>query len=132
MRLTDQPHEDKQSDMTHDHDKASQASPDQYVRLVGSSISTGEVAKLPISQPLQMGQRAVALAELGNDQPMQVTIISHIADDEQPGLSRAAGYTPDGDYVEIIIDTKNATVVTNINHDAVGDYGDDSLIPPED
>ena len=129
MRLTDEPHEDKQSAMTHDYDKASL---EQYVRLAGSSISTGEVVEFPIPRSLEMGQRAVALAELGNDQTMQVTIISHIADDEQPGLSRAAGYTPDGDFVEITIDTKNATVVTNINHDAVGDYGDDSLIPPED
>ncbi len=126
MRLTDEPHEDKQSAMTHDHGKAS---PEQYVRLAGRSISTGEVVKLPISRPLQMGQRAVALAELGNDQTMQVTITSHIADDEQPGLSRAAGYTLDGDFVEITIDNNNGTVVTNIKHDAIGD---DSLIPPED
>ncbi len=129
MRLTDEPHEDKQGAMTHDHDKAS---PEQYVRLAGRSISYGEVVKLPISRPLQMGQRAVALAELGNDHIIQVTITSHIADDEQPGLSRAAGYTLDGDFVEITIDTKNATVVTDIKHDSTGDFGDDSLIPPED
>ena len=55
-----------------------------------------------------------------------------IADDEQPGLSRAVGFTPDGDFVEITINNNNGTVVTDIKRDSTGDFGDDSLIPPED
>ncbi len=131
MRLTDEPHEDKQGAMTHDHNKTS---PEQYAQLAGHSILTGKVIELPtpLSLSPQMGQCAVALAELGNDHTMQVTITSHIADDEQPGLSRAAGYTPDGDFVEITIDNNSGTVVTDIKHDSTGDFGDDSLIPPED
>ena len=113
--------------MTRNHDKTI---PEQYTERIAYSIRTGEAVKLPRS--LQMGQCAVTLAELGNDHTMQVAITSHIADDEQPGLSRVVGYTLDGDFVEITIDNNNGTVVTGIKHDAVGDYGDDSLIPPED
>ena len=126
MRLTDEPHEDKQSAMTHDHNKTIS---EYYAQLVEHSIRTGKEVNLPISRSLEMGQRAMALAELDNDHITQATIMSYIADDEQPGLSRAAGYTPDGDFVEITIDNNNGTVATDIKHGAVGD---DSLIPPED
>lgn len=129
MRVTDETHEDKQSAMTHNHDKTI---PEHYAQLVERSIRTGEVVNLPTFRSLQMGQRAMALAELDNDHITQATITSYISDDEQPGLSRAAGYTLDGDFVEITIDNNNGTVVTDIKHDAVGNFGDDSLIPPED
>lgn len=129
MRLTDEPHEDKQGAMPHDHNKTS---PEQYAQLAGHSILTGKEVNLSIPRSLQMGQRAMVLAELDNDDKTKAIMTALIADDEQPGLSRAVGYTLDGDFVEITIDNNSGTVVMKIKHDSTGDFGDDSLIPPED
>ena len=86
MRLTDEPHEDKQGAMTHGYNKTI---PEQYAQLVEYSIRTGKEVNLSIPRSLQMG-------------------------------------------VEITINNNNGTVVTDIKHDSTGDFGDDSLIPPED
>lgn len=129
MRLTDELYEDKQSVMTHDHNKTI---PEHYAQLVEYSIRTGKEVNLSIPRSLQMGQRAMVLADLDNDDKTKAIMTALIADDEKPGLSRAVGYTPDGDFVEITIDNNSGTVVTDIKHDATGDFGDDSLIPPED
>lgn len=129
MRLTDEPHEDKQGAMTHGYNKTI---PEQYAQLVEYSIRTGKEVNLSIPRSLQMGQRAMVLAELDNDDETKAIMTALIADDEQPGLSRAVGFTPDGDFVEITINNNNGTVVTDIKHDSTGDFGDDSLIPPED
>lgn len=129
MRLTDEPHEDKQGAMTRDHNKTI---PEHYAQLVEHSIRTGEVVNLSIPRSLQMGQCAIVLADLDNDHKTKAIMTALIADDEQPGLSRAVGFTPDGDHIEMIIDNNSGTVVTNIKHDSTGDFGDDSLIPPED
>ncbi len=126
MRLTDEPHEDKQGAKTHDNDKTI---PEHYAQLVEYSIRTGKEVNLSIPRSLQMGQCAMVLADLDNDDKTKAIMTALIADDEQPGLSRAVGYTPDGDFVKITINNNNGTVVTDIKHGAVGD---DSLIPPED
>ena len=129
MRLTDEPHEDKQSAMTHDHNKTI---PEYYAQLVEYSIRTGEEVNLSTSRSLQMGQCAMTLAELDNGHKTEAIMTALIADDEQPGLSRAVGFTLGGDHIEMIIDNNSGTVVTEIKHDSTGDFGDDSLIPPED
>ncbi len=123
------PHEDKQGAMTHGYNKTI---PEQYAQLVEYSIRTGKEVNLSIPRSLQMGQRAMVLAELDNDDETKAIMTALIADDEQPGLSRAVGFTQDGDFVEITINNNNGTVVTDIKRDSTGDFGDDSLIPPED